>query len=338
MIFADKVIKLRKKNGWSQEELANQLDVSRQSVSKWESAQSVPELSKIIKLSKLFNVSTDYLLKDELEEPEEEKTPRPCGSAETKTDDDEALKMTIGDVTKYFRTTNITTMLLSGALAVMLIIPTIVSLCFYLQDYGLVSVTIAGVLLAACIITLMVVYSFDKKYVPLKIQHVELEYGGAGIAEKNLEQHGKKYRVIRTVGIVLLAAGGITALCAVLLSVISQNSENYQLGYMEHQIMWHFTDIVLAAGAFCTSFSIARLNNIYCILEEGRYSPKNKKRNTGIRLFSMIYLGLYAASIVFLMTLNQTLAFLVCVIGLVIYAVVYASLVSSLIKRGNLDG
>lgn len=70
MILADKIIALRKRSGWSQEELAEQLGVSRQSVSKWEGAQSVPDLDKILQLSKVFGVTTDYLLKDEIEEAE----------------------------------------------------------------------------------------------------------------------------------------------------------------------------------------------------------------------------------------------------------------------------
>ncbi len=70
MIFADKLIQLRKKAGWSQEELAEQMNVSRQSVSKWEGAQAIPDLQKIVQLSELFGVSTDYLLKDEIEETE----------------------------------------------------------------------------------------------------------------------------------------------------------------------------------------------------------------------------------------------------------------------------
>ena len=70
MIFADKLILLRKKAGWSQEELADQMNVTRQSVSKWEGAQSVPDLEKMLRLSELFGVSTDYLLKDEIEEAE----------------------------------------------------------------------------------------------------------------------------------------------------------------------------------------------------------------------------------------------------------------------------
>ena len=68
MILADKIVSLRKKAGWSQEELAAQLNVTRQSVSKWEGAQSVPDLDKVLQMSRLFGVTTDYLLKDEMEE------------------------------------------------------------------------------------------------------------------------------------------------------------------------------------------------------------------------------------------------------------------------------
>ncbi len=67
MILADKITELRKKNGWSQEELAEKAGVTRQSVSKWESAQSQPDLDKIIKLAEIFGVTTDYLLRDENE-------------------------------------------------------------------------------------------------------------------------------------------------------------------------------------------------------------------------------------------------------------------------------
>ena len=67
MILADKIINLRKKSGMSQEDLAGKLNVSRQSISKWESAQSIPDLDKIIQLSIIFGVSTDFLLKDEIE-------------------------------------------------------------------------------------------------------------------------------------------------------------------------------------------------------------------------------------------------------------------------------
>ena len=70
MILADKIIRLRKKLGWSQEELAEKMNVSRQAVSKWEGAQTIPDLGKVLQLSQLFGVTTDYLLKDEIENEE----------------------------------------------------------------------------------------------------------------------------------------------------------------------------------------------------------------------------------------------------------------------------
>ena len=71
MILADKITEERKKNGWSQEELADKLGVSRQAVSKWESAGSTPDLQRVIQLAQLFDVSTDYLLRDEVVRQEE---------------------------------------------------------------------------------------------------------------------------------------------------------------------------------------------------------------------------------------------------------------------------
>ena len=79
MTFSDKLIALRKKAGWSQEELAERLNVSRQSVSKWESAQSMPDIDKILQLSSLFSVTTDCLLKDTQDDtqPAAAQTPSP---------------------------------------------------------------------------------------------------------------------------------------------------------------------------------------------------------------------------------------------------------------------
>lgn len=65
MNLGEKIMMLRKKQGLSQEELAYKLDVSRQSVSKWESNQSTPDINKLIILSEMFGVSVDYLLKED---------------------------------------------------------------------------------------------------------------------------------------------------------------------------------------------------------------------------------------------------------------------------------
>ena len=67
MKLSDKIIQLRKAKGWSQEALAERLNVSRQAISRWEGATAQPDAANILQLSKLFGVTTDYLLNDEYE-------------------------------------------------------------------------------------------------------------------------------------------------------------------------------------------------------------------------------------------------------------------------------
>ena len=65
MALSEKLYAIRKKSGLSQEQLAEQLDVSRQAISKWESGQSMPEPDKLVSISTFFKVTTDYLMKDD---------------------------------------------------------------------------------------------------------------------------------------------------------------------------------------------------------------------------------------------------------------------------------
>ena len=67
MDIAEKIIKLRKANGWSQEDLAEKLYVSRQAISRWENGTALPDAENVLQISKLFQVTTDYLLNDDYE-------------------------------------------------------------------------------------------------------------------------------------------------------------------------------------------------------------------------------------------------------------------------------
>ena len=71
MTLGEKIQKLRKQRGLSQEALAEKVTVTRQTISKWELGQSTPDLNFIAQLSDIFNVSSDYLIKDEMTEPDE---------------------------------------------------------------------------------------------------------------------------------------------------------------------------------------------------------------------------------------------------------------------------
>ena len=67
MTLGQKIQNLRKEKGLSQEDLASQITVSRQAVSKWELDLTIPDTENIVQLSKILSVSTDYLLSDVLE-------------------------------------------------------------------------------------------------------------------------------------------------------------------------------------------------------------------------------------------------------------------------------
>ncbi len=93
MSIADRILTLRKSKGMSQEQLAEAIGVSRQAVSKWESEQASPDPEKIIAMSEIFGVTTDYLLKGIEPEKEDEKKPE-----EKKEEKPEDTHMTVGDV------------------------------------------------------------------------------------------------------------------------------------------------------------------------------------------------------------------------------------------------
>ena len=68
MKMSEKLIELRKEKGWSQEDFAEKLEVSRQAVSRWENETALPDAQNILRISKLFNVTADYLLNDDYED------------------------------------------------------------------------------------------------------------------------------------------------------------------------------------------------------------------------------------------------------------------------------
>lgn len=94
MNFSEKLTNLRRREGFSQEQLADRLGVTRQSVSKWESGAAQPELSKLVALSELFRVSVDYLVKDYMEEPDCP-AEQPASSAK--------LEAQVEEISRFFR-------------------------------------------------------------------------------------------------------------------------------------------------------------------------------------------------------------------------------------------
>ena len=83
MNLSKKIIALRKENGWSQEDFAEKMEISRQAVSRWENGTALPDAQNILRISKLFNVTADYLLNDD-HEGEMDTPTAEAATAETK--------------------------------------------------------------------------------------------------------------------------------------------------------------------------------------------------------------------------------------------------------------
>ena len=203
MILADKIITLRKKNGWSQEELAEQVGVSRQAISKWESAQSVPDLDKILRMSEIFGVTTDFLLKDEME------TEEYTGS----TAEDSPLRgVPMEEAHAYL--THKKTASVKIALGVLLCIlsPVCLILLSGFAEQGMISEGVAstvGVCTLLAIIAVAVGIFISTAFAGKKWEFIdenkafELSYGVDGMVREKMTAFSSRYTVLVITGVVL---------------------------------------------------------------------------------------------------------------------------------------
>lgn len=271
MIFADKIIRLRKKNGWSQEELADKMKVSRQAVSKWESAQTLPDPEKILQLSTLFGVTTDYLLKDEIED-----------EMFTKDSDSTIKKITIEEANTYLEQRKRAAWQIAVATFLCILSPItlfILGAATEVPSLG-VSETVMGVagllVLFAFVLTAVPIYihcgfqnepyAFLDKNVPF-----ELEYGVKGIVTDRQKQFRGVYvkcNIIATcmcifspIPLIVSAFGKNALLCTVMLAVT-----------------------IIIAGIGTSIFIVVGVQNasMQKLLKEGEFTEKEKTRR-GLR-------------------------------------------------------
>ena len=205
MILADKIALLRRQQGWSQEELANQLDVSRQAVSKWESGASIPDLDKILKLSGLFNVTTDYLLKDELEQPDA----RPGASVEVP-EESRRRSVTLDEANAYLDTVQEVRKKLAAGVGLCILSPIALLLLGAWADgtasedrmAGLGVVILLVVVALGLLLILPAAFRLEK-FEYLEKEELDLAYGVAGIVERKRQEFESAYRRSITLGAVL---------------------------------------------------------------------------------------------------------------------------------------
>lgn len=195
MILADKIIEERKKNGWSQEELANKLGVSRQAVSKWESAGSIPDLQRILQMSELFGVTTDYLLKDEIEEA-------PLNEyVETNT-----IKVSMEEANQYLDMKRRGSRIVANATSLCILSPVpLIILGTMTEDHTLIGFSLVFLLiLVAIAVYLFVNYGLRESHMQhLEKESFETEYGVSGMVGERRDKYEPAFIRNIAIGVVL---------------------------------------------------------------------------------------------------------------------------------------
>lgn len=285
MILADKIIKLRKKNGWSQEELGEKMNVSRQAVSKWESAQTIPDLEKILQLSNLFGVTTDYLLKDELEEEE----------FADDVLDHTVRRIKIDEANSYLEQRKSASVKIAIATFLCILSPiTMILLGAFSEDPRFnISEAVAGILglvvLFAFVLVAVPIYIFcgfknDSFAFLDKNEPFELEYGVKGIVTERKKQFRDVY-----------VRWNIIASCVCIFSPIPLITSSFAENEILSVVMLAITMIIAAIGV--AIFIIVGVQNasMQKLLKEGEYTEKEKKKSGLREIIGFAYWGILTA-------------------------------------------
>jgi len=281
MILADKIILLRKKSGWSQEELAEKLNVSRQSISKWEGAQSVPGMDKILQLSEIFGVSTDYLLKDsiELEEYVEQ---------ESKSEESSVRYVSMEEANSYLDLTQNIAHKMALGVAMCIMSPAIIitlSNLYLLDQFSFsenqsqaIALTLFFITIASAVVVFISIGMKFKDFEYLKTEPIETEYGVSGMVKSKMKAYKETYSKYNIIGVTLC----ILSVLPVILSSFADKDLTDGIGVIGTLFMVAVGVFMLVTvGTIWSSFNV--------LLQEGEYSVEEKAKSKVVGSIAGIY-------------------------------------------------
>ena len=281
MILADKIINLRKKAGWSQEELAEQLGVSRQSVSKWESSQSVPDMDKIVRMSAVFSVSTDFLLKDELS-MDEDQTPQVQSS------EPGLRRVSMEEVSEFMELRSkaapafaLNTLLCVASPVLLILLCGLSEVSERLSENVAVGAGLCTliIMVAVAVMGFIRCSSPSSRYAFLEKEAFETEYGVTGLVRKRKEEFRETYTRVNSISTVLC----ILSVLPLFVSIIMNASD----------FMYIVSVCIILTVVSVASYGFVRVGIIMAsfnkLLEEDDYSKENKARAGNSAGFSTVY-------------------------------------------------
>lgn len=289
MILADKIIELRKRNGWSQEELAEKLDVSRQSISKWEGAQSVPDMNRILALSQIFGVSTDVLLKDELELDG-------MSGLGLQAEDTAARSVSMEEASAYLDHKNTAAGRISLGVMLCILSPVLLIILTGAQEAGRIALTenqAAGLglivlfLLIGAAVALFVISGIrHSRFEYLEEEIIDTAYGVSGMARERRERYRSVNARMLTAGIVLCVVAAVPIFIAELFFEENEMAEILAVGALL---------VLVAIGVMMIVRTSIIWGGFKALLEEDDYSRVEKTAEKKIAPIASVYWALVTA-------------------------------------------
>lgn len=284
MILADKITEERKKNGWSQEELAEQLGVSRQAVSKWESAGSVPDLQKVIQMANLFGVSTDYLLKEEME-PEDRYT----GMDTNPESENSPRRVSMEEANEFLDVRKKTAPVIANAVALCILSPVLMILLGAFSEGNLFHITegiatgvgcIALFIFIAAAVFLLITSGMKLSHSEyLEKEIFETEYGVTGMVKEKRHAYENTFSFGIAGGVVLCILSVIPVIIAG-----AADASDYVCAVCVAGLLVLIAlgvNIIIRVGMIKSSFDT--------LLQAGEFSKKEKRVKGKLKAFSGVY-------------------------------------------------
>lgn len=306
-MLSEKIMTLRKQRGWSQEQLAEQLGVSRQAVSKWESGVSVPDLDKVVNMSNIFGVCTDYLLKDDIElnlMMKEESNERDKGEFQESSENQETShvssalqlrKVSEEEAKVYVAVVKEAYPKIAAGVMCCIFAPIMLIVLGGISEFGYAGLeeNMAGGLglailfvFAAAGVALLILNGLKtSKYEWLEREWIELDSETEMYLVKEKESFEPKFRRNIAVGVVL---------CIVGLVPFALSS-----AFFKNEVFWIYGLAMMFVLAGLGVFLIVRVSGVYGayqkLLQEGDYTKEKKANNNSTESFSQIYWCLIVA-------------------------------------------
>ena len=297
MILADKIIELRKKNGWSQEELADKLGVSRQSVSKWESAQSVPDMNRIIKMSEIFGVSTDFLLKEDLE-----LTSVPVDLNIDSDPVDSVRRVSMEEASEFLEHRDNFAHRIALGVMMCILSPILLVVLAVMRESGRLALgenqvvgigLVALFLLVGGAVALFIISGLrNSKYEYLSEECIETSYGVDGMVRDRREKFRPTFNRHIALGVVLC----VIAAVPLFITMILFGGENAPKDDFPYAIAVGSLLLIVAFGVMLIVRAATIWDGFKILLEEGEFSRKEKAESKRNELIGGVYWGLVTAA------------------------------------------